>query len=540
MSDTDLKDDRWKGAADVKNKMRREGGMRNMGIRGKLFLYLLGFTLVVMLLVWIFQICLLNIFYERTKYKELDHVARELAYFSDEEKDLETAVRDYAVRYGICISVYRLEESLPQEVVKSHAASSCALHYLSDTERAALYERACGKGGRLSVVYPVKKQFFERNPNFDEELIESSVDKSDTLDSSNEAEIDNDARIVVEKSDHAISIHAVEIENGRRYVFWLDSKLTPVSSIIETLELQFLWLGAILFVFALLLSFLISRSISRPISSMSASARRLAEGDYGVTFSEGGFRESKELAETLNYAAVELSKTDALQKELIANVSHDLRTPLTMIKGYSEIMRDLPGENTPENVQVVIDETERMSELVSDLLDLSVIQAGSRVPTYECFDLTETVCSTLFRYEKLIEHDGYSITFECNERVTVCADRTMILQVIYNLINNAINYTDKENKSVRVIETIEDGRVRISVVDTGEGISKEELPLIWDRYYKVDKIHRRARVGTGLGLSIVKEILDLHNAVYGVTSTRGRGSTFWFSLPIVPCEQTKE
>ena len=109
----------------------------------------------------------------------------------------------------------------------------------------------------------------------------------------------------------------------------------------------------------------------------------------------------------------------------------------------------------------------------------------------------------------------------------------MILQVIYNLINNAVNYTGAE-KLVTVEQTVSNGSVRISVTDTGEGIAKEQLPLIWDRYYKVDKVHRRAMVGTGLGLSIVKQILELHGATYGVSSTIGKGSTFWFELPAVP------
>lgn len=525
---------------DRETKRPRKG--RGMGISGKLFLYLFGFTVIVMLLIWLFQICLLDVFYERAKYKELDRVADELAFFSDDEESLKTAVYDYASRYGICVSVYKVNGSSTEEVVKSHVVGVCAVHLLTDKDRSELYEKALSNGGRLSVVYPVERQFFARNPNVDEipDETEKTLSESEEASTEDEKPIESFAHVVVEKSENAVSVHSVENNDGQKYVFLLDSKLTPVSSIIETLELQFLWLGVILVVLALLLAVLISRAVSRPIVSMSASAHRLAQGDYGVAFVGSGFRESRELAETLNYASTELSKTDALQKELIANVSHDLRTPLTMIKGYSEIMRDLPGENTPENVQVVIDEAERMSELVSDLLDLSKIRAGSRVPTYECFDLTETVYSTLERYEKLIEHEGYVITFEKTENVQVYADRTMILQVVYNLINNAVNYTDEENKTVRVIQSLEGDNVRISVTDTGEGISKEELPLIWDRYYKVDKVHRRAMVGTGLGLSIVKQILEQHGAVYGVSSTMGKGSTFWFSLPVVSGDECKE
>ncbi len=273
----------------------------------------------------------------------------------------------------------------------------------------------------------------------------------------------------------------------------------------------------------------ISRVICVPLEKMSRSAKKLAKGDYNAEFVGGGYREAEELGEALSYAAEELAKTDRLQKELVANISHDLRTPLTMIKGYSEVMRDIPGENNPENVQLIIDETERLTELVNDMLDLSKIRAGTRKPVLETFDLTETVRSVLSRYEKLTERDNYQITFTAEENVMVTADRTMILQVVYNLINNALNYTG-EDKRVSIDQSVWDNRVRISVIDTGSGIAKEDIPYIWDRYYKVDKVHRSAVIGTGIGLSIVKEILESHGAAYGVESRIGEGSNFWFEL----------
>jgi signal transduction histidine kinase len=220
-----------------------------------------------------------------------------------------------------------------------------------------------------------------------------------------------------------------------------------------------------------------------------------------------------------------------MQKELLANVSHDLRTPLTMIRGYGEVMRDLPGENTPENVQLIIDEAERLSELVDDMLDLSRLQAGTRELKIELFDLTEVVRALMTRYDKLIEHEGYDMTFHADEHVLVQADRTMILQAVYNLINNAVNYAGADRR-VEVTQRREGERVRISVRDFGKGIEEEHLPLIWDRYYKVDRVHTRATVGTGLGLSITKDILERHGADYGVRSTPGEGSEFWFELPV--------
>jgi signal transduction histidine kinase len=311
-----------------------------------------------------------------------------------------------------------------------------------------------------------------------------------------------------------------------------DSELVPLNATVKTLERQFGWIMSVLLIGALILALILSRHICLPMERMSASARQLAKGDYSTEFRGGGYREANELAEALNYAADELAKNDRLQKELVANISHDLRTPLTMIKGYSEVMRDIPGENTPENVQVIIDETERLTELVNDMLDLSKIRSGTRKPEPDVFDLTETVGAVLQRYEKFKEKEHYVIRFEKSESIAVMADRTMILQVVYNLVNNALNYTG-EDKTVTIRQTVSDGRVRISVIDTGSGIDEKDIPYIWDRYYKVDKVHKRAVVGTGLGLSIVKGILESHGARYGVESRLGEGSTFWFELDVI-------
>jgi signal transduction histidine kinase len=313
----------------------------------------------------------------------------------------------------------------------------------------------------------------------------------------------------------------------------LNSELEPLNATVQTLKTQFWVIAFILLWGALFLALLISRNISAPIKKMNRAAKRLARGRYDADFSAGGYKEVVELSKSLTHASEQLARTDRLQKELIANISHDLRTPLTMIIGYSEVMRDLPGENTPENVQVIIDETERLAQLVNDLLDLSKLQAGSRTLKWEIFNLTELVEATMLRYEKLTEKAGYRVEFESDASVDIRADRTMLLQVIYNLINNAINYTG-DDKLVRVTQKLsEDGtRVRVSVTDSGVGIAPDQIPLIWDRYYKIDKVHRRAMIGTGLGLSIVKQILEAHRTTYGVESKLGEGSTFWFEMRV--------
>ena len=224
---------------------------------------------------------------------------------------------------------------------------------------------------------------------------------------------------------------------------------------------------------------------------------------------------------------MEISRTDDLKRELFANVSHDLRTPLTMITGYAEVMRDIPGENSPENLQVIIDEANRLTRLVNDMLDLSRLQSITTFEPVKC-SLTALIEEILRRYNKLRETNGYTVEFVHDGEVFVMADELRLSQVIYNLVNNAIDFTG-EDKKVTVIQSENDGWVRVEVKDSSEGIPEDKLPYIWDRYYKVDKEHKRSRVGTGLGLSIVKEALTIHGARYGVISGKG-GSTFWFEI----------
>ena len=281
-----------------------------------------------------------------------------------------------------------------------------------------------------------------------------------------------------------------------------------------------------------MLSFSIAKKISAPIIKINKNARTLATGDYSITFNKDGYSEIAELAETLNYTAKELSKVEELRQELIANISHDLRTPLTMITGYGEVIRDLPGENTPENIQIIIDEAKRLTSLVNNVLDISKLQAGVQTPNLMPFNLTKLIDEIFNRYTKLTEKDSYDITFEKETDVFVNADEIRITQVLYNLLNNAITYTGADKKII-IRQIVKDKKVRIEIIDTGEGISQDDLPYIWDRYYKVTGQHKRAQIGTGLGLSIVKAILKLHNAEFGVNSEIGKGSTFWFELPII-------
>lgn len=488
----------------TENKSPRKG----ISIGWKLVLYFAGFTAAALLITWVFQVILLNTFFESSKRRELLSATEELALNINEESLSETA-RRLSQSGDMSILIYQIEENGTVEVVNAGGFGRESFFSLSDSQIEEYRSEASKSGG--SYVW--------------------ESDKSDT-DPFYSLPFEEERGGRKRENRQLQCVTTVAGDDGQSYyLIYISTGLLPLNATVNTLKTQFLWIGGILLFCSAITVILLYRRISKPLIRMNESAKELAKGNYDVDFSSGGYRETRELGDTLNYAAHELSKSDQLQRELLANISHDLRTPLTMIRGYGEVMRDLPGENTPENMQVIIDETTRLSELVNDLLDLSKLQSGVLAPNMQTFDLSELLTSVLARYETLTSHMGYKILLDHTESALISADAGMIQQVLYNLINNAINYTG-EDQTIRISLQNEGKTVRVSVKDTGVGIPKEEIENIWNRYYKIDKVHKRATVGTGLGLSIVKNVLDLHHAAYGVNSTPGKGSTFWFELPV--------
>ncbi len=495
--------------------MSKKEGTKKIGIKWKMFSILLVFIIAVITVVWIFQVALLKVFFQHTKFSELNISADKMVMAADDEDKLESVVYDCAEEYFSSVVVFRVEKDVATPIIKAGNKLNTIMPFFSKEDMQRFYEKADTNGGEY--ITAVAYATLEESGQEVIKEVEKSIDAIFFV-GKNKAISALDVRIIHSSTTEYFIVQTVE--------------LMPVGAIVKTLNSQFLWIGIILVLLALVLASVMSRLITRPIIKMNAAAQRLALGHYDADFGdEKGYREVSELSDALNFASRELARSDKLQKELISNVSHDLRTPLTMIKGYGEVMRDIPGENSPENVQVIIDETERLTELVNDMLDMSKLQAGTRCPDMQLFSLTQVVRDTMKRYEKLTMNQGYKIDFKADSDAYVYADSVMILQVVYNLINNAVNYTG-EDKQVRVEQRVTDQKVRISVKDTGKGIAKDDLPLIWDRYYKVDKLHKRAAIGTGLGLSIVKEILELHDAEFGVSSTQNEGSTFWFELSL--------
>jgi signal transduction histidine kinase len=319
---------------------------------------------------------------------------------------------------------------------------------------------------------------------------------------------------------------------GQEVLLYIFSPLYPVESTIEILSGQLRYVTVISLILACLLSIYISYIVTKPLTNITKSAARLAEGAYGVEFEGGRYSEIIKLADTLNYASQEMARADNIQKDLIANVSHDLRTPLTMVKSYAEMIRDLSGDDPArrnEHLGVIIDEADRLSLLVNDLLELSQMQSGRRALRFTSFSLRETIESLLPSYRIYAERDGFSLLLHADGDGMITGDEGKLKQVLSNLITNAIKFSG-DRKLVEITLTERDGAVRCAVRDRGVGIQKRDLKNIWQRYYKSGENYLRSAEGTGLGLSIVKEILTLHRAKFGVDSEPGKGSTFWFEI----------
>ena len=320
------------------------------------------------------------------------------------------------------------------------------------------------------------------------------------------------------------------------YIF-IYSYVEPIGTTLSIANSLLFIFANIILLGACVISIMISSHIANPLVKIAKNADKLITGEFSMKVRRSEYDEVAVLTENLNAASVEIAKTENLRKDLMANVSHDLRTPLTMIKAYAEMIRDLSGDNPEKrekHLQVIIEETDRLTLLVSDILDLSKLESGvvQTEPVY--FDFSQHLKELVNRFSLLDDAKDYQVISQVEDGIFIYADTQRIEQVVYNLINNAINYMGEDMKvTVRLFRKSPD-TARFEVVDRGVGIPPEQIPYIWDRYYKVDRSanHKRAVKGTGLGLSIVKGILTKHNFTFGCDSKVGEGSCFWFEFAI--------
>ena len=308
------------------------------------------------------------------------------------------------------------------------------------------------------------------------------------------------------------------------------SELQKLSERLLTLSY---YLFIILFVLSLIILIFFTSNVYRPLRKITKATEEYAAGNLHYQFQIDSEDELGYLAASLNYMASELSKGEDNQKQLVANVSHDFRSPLTSIHGYLEAMLDgtIPPEMHEKYLNIVLNETDRLTKLTNSLLTLNNLNTKGMLLDKSDFDINQVIRRVAATFEGSCRQKNIAIeVILTGEKMFVNADKGKIEQVLYNLTDNAIKFSH-QNSVIKIETTEKKNKLFISVKDTGIGIPKDDQKMIWDRFYKSDLSRGKDKKGTGLGLSIVKEIINSHGEHINVISTEGVGSEFIFSLP---------
>lgn len=464
--------------------MKKKKKQKKTSIQAKTLSFLLIYNVVLLALLWFCQITIFDYYYEKQQIKNMDNMV----------KNIQNS------------NILELTDKLEQIAYQNDACIA-----LTDTTN-------------IISTYNIGMEGCLINSNTSKvrELMVSFINSGKSFKS---------YHLINEEKKVAALLYGVKVDGAYAFIYTNLEDLSSFSIIIKRMIMYICIIGILV---SIIISILLSNKITKPITEISKKAKKLGSGNTKVRFDESGIKEIDELSETLTQAQIEMVKTDELRRDLMANVSHDLKTPLTMIKAYAEMIRDISYKNPEklnEHLDIIIDETDRLTILVNDILDLSKMQASADSLKIETFDLAEVVRNVVKKYQIIKETEQYKFNIEMPDVVMIKADKKKINQVIYNLINNAINYTGKD-KVVNIKITKYKKYYLVEIIDTGKGIKKEEIPYIWNKYYKNDKLHQRNVVSTGLGLSIVKEILELHGYEYGVKSELKKGSNFYFKIKL--------
>ena len=457
---------------------------RKTSIQAKTLIYLLVFNVVIILLLWICQAWIFDFYYEKEQISNMDNIVASIK--DANENELDSLLQDISYQNEVCILV------------------------IDDYGKYSSYNtnmKGCALKNENTKVQELMVNFINADADF------------------KAYQFVND--------DKQVAALLYGLKNNNQYTF-LYSNLEDISDFTLIIKQQLMYVCFLGIFVAVTISIFLSTKLTDPIAEITKKAKKLGNGNYNVEFKESGIKEIDELAQTLTQAQKEMAKTDELRRDLMANVSHDLKTPLTMIKAYAEMIKDISYKDRKkmnEHLDIIVDETDRLTVLVNDILDLSKMQSNADTLKLEKFNLAEEIKSIINRYQIIKETEKYTFNVEMPEEIWIKADKKKINQVIYNLINNAINYTG-DDKQVTIRVTKQKRSYLVEIIDTGKGIKEEEIPYIWDKYYKSDKKHQRNVVSTGLGLSIVKQILELHDFEYGVKSVLKKGSTFYFKIKI--------
>jgi len=336
-----------------------------------------------------------------------------------------------------------------------------------------------------------------------------------------------------EYSTESLYVYGTYIEyyhQTSRAVLYVSTSIDTVGPSVTIISIQLVWVTVLSVLIGFVLSWFIARRFARPVDNLTEKAGLLGEEAYRADFKKGFCSELDELSAVLDSTNEKLIQAKDFQLELMANVSHDLRTPLTMIRGYAEMVQDISWNDEQQcksDLAVIIRETDRLTALVNEILEYSELKTEEKCQESDPVDISgmlERICET---FEILYKPEGLTVEKSILSGITVMGSTARLERAVYNLLDNAVRHTG-DSKKVKVSLTEEGQQAVIAVTDYGSGISAEEQEHIWDRYYTS---RQRGGKGTsGLGLAIVKEIVELHGGQCRVHSQQGEGSSFMIIL----------
>lgn len=458
---------------------------KKFSLRTQLIIIVLVFVVGLLGLTYLFQTTFLDDFYKKSKVLTIENSANKVANNIDSNK-LEDVIDEVSMSNEVCVRV--ISNDPRYNVIKACTLSnldSLTINRIAD-------ETMANNGEKLFDNYKYRSTSMETN-------------------------------------DIYIYSKMVKL-NGQYIMVLVSSLITPLTATISTIKSQYIIIVVVVVLMALLLALLLSRFIVKPIKNINDESKNLAKGKYGQKNMNFISSEFNELNSTLIQANEDILKADKARSELLANVSHDLRTPLTMIVGYGEMIRDIKEENNESNINIIIDEAKRLSTLVDDLIDISAMESGKVELHKQRVSLNNMLESVYHQYEKYCESQNVSFELKLVDDIEVEIDEHRIKQVLYNFINNSLFHNDKDDQKIILGSEIVNNKHRVYVYDNGKGIDPNNIDKIWDRYYKLNEEHKRQHIGSGIGLSLSKQILIAHNIEYGVESNLGEYSKFYLDL----------
>lgn len=315
-------------------------------------------------------------------------------------------------------------------------------------------------------------------------------------------------------------------ENQSGYVYMFKST-DQIQQLISKLNQHLLFAAAVMFILLIITNLFLSKALTTPLIQMKQATEKLSKGDFSVQLPDRGDDELGELSRSITILAQDLKRLKEQRNEFLSSISHELRTPLTYIKGYADVARRKSIEEADREhyLQIIYEESERLSAMMKDLFDLAKLDRHAFIIQRTNIHLSSYLATVYEKMMPAFQEKEIRLDMNCDETLYVMVDPVRFEQILFNLLDNAIKYSDPHTKT-SVIAQQEKGEVFIAIRDEGAGIPQEDLPFVFDRFYRVDKSRSRHLGGTGLGLSIVKELVEAHGGRIEVKSERNKGTAF--------------